>query len=791
MTAPAWAETVRAGMRLPQSPPLFVYGLTVFVSSCLVFWVQPLAVRGLLPTVGGSPLAWNTAMLFFQGTLLAGYLLAHLLVRQRPSITPRLRSGSGQAPSMNSGARGQIAVLALLWSAALLAAWSGGVTLFGDTPPESGVVLPALWVLGTLAGTCGPGCLAVSMLSPLVSSWFARTNEPVLSSSKDETADPYVLYAVSNVGSIGILLVYPFVLEPLFGVALQRQLWTAVFALLFLPLLVLGLASRRKAGPLVITHADVMRMFGTGHRASLPRRTALRVLLLALLPSALLHAVTLRLSTDVASTPFLWVLPLALYLGTYALAFGRGRLFSRWREPLSSAVMPAALILFAVFHGLTDTGLLWGAFHLAVFGVVAFYCHGLLWELRPGEDGDLTGFYAFLSAGGLMGGVVSVVMAPVVFVEVWEYPVLFCLAALFLPAAAAWGSAEGASWSRSLAGAALAAVAAWGLHLGDWPLWLRIGVVVCLAVSIPQLLALCAWPMWLTAALLAVSLAPAGARVLGSGDVIARERTWFGVYRVTETTDLGTVSRRLRLFRHGTTLHGLDWIKADGSTESRTSYYAPDGPHGDVMRALRARGGRLRIGLVGLGTGSLLCYARPGDSVKVYEIDAAVVRLARAHFSGLRDCAPEADIKIGDGRLSLARQATGSLDVLFLDAFSSGSIPVHLLTLEALRDYLRVLEGGGVLVIHTSNRHVDLKPPLALAARELGIKGLAIHHEVAPGAAAYPLSMTTGAVVLASEGSVIEEMGLAEGWRPLAASEPTGWRRAWRDDRSSLVPYLR
>ena len=654
------------------------------------------------------------------------------------------------------------------------------MTLFGDTPPQTGVVLPALWVLGTLAGTCGPGCLAVSMLSPLVSAWFARTN--------DMSADPYVLYAVSNVGSIGILLIYPFVLEPLFGVALQRQLWTAVFALLFLPLLVLGLASRRKAGPLVITHADVMRMFGTGHRASLPRRTALRVLLLALLPSALLHAVTLRLSTDVASTPFLWVLPLALYLGTYALAFGRGRLFSRWREPLSSAFMPAALILFAVFHGLTDTGLLWGVFHLAVFGVVAFYCHGLLWEIRPGEDGDLTGFYAFLSAGGLMGGVLSIVMAPMVFVEVWEYPLLFCLAALFLPAAA-----EKAPWlrSRSLAGAALAAVAAWGLHLGDWPLWLRIAAVVCLAVSIPQLLALRVRPTWLTAALFVVSLAPAGARTFGSGDVIARERTWFGVYRVTETTDLGTVSRRLRLFRHGTTLHGLDWIKADGSVESRTSYYAPDGPHGDVMRALRARGGRLRIGLVGLGTGSLLCYARPGDRVKVYEIDAAVVRLARAHFSGLRDCAPGAEIKIGDGRLSLARQAAGSLDVLFLDAFSSGSIPVHLLTLEALRDYLRVLEGGGVLVIHTSNRHVDLKPPLALAARELGLKGLAIHHEVARNASEWPLSMATGAVVLASEGSVIKELGLAEDWRPLAASEPTGRRRAWRDDRSSLVPYLR
>ena len=334
-------EHVGVGVRLREGPPLFLYGLAVFVSASLVFWVQPLAVRGLLPAVGGAPLVWNTAMLFFQAMLLAGYLLAHLLVRQL-------------------AARGQFAVLAALWSAALLAAWSGGLTLFGGTPPQTGVVLPALWVLGTLGATYGPGCLVVSMLSPLVSAWFARTN--------DVSADPYVLYAVSNVGSIGILLVYPFVLEPLFGVALQLELWTAVFALLSVPLLVLVLASRRKAGPLVIARPDVMRMFGTGHGVSLPRRTALRVLILALLPSALLYGVTLRLSTDVAAAPLLWVLPLSLYLGTYALAFGRGRVFTRWRETLASRLVPVALVLFAVFHGFTDAGLWWVVFHLAVFG---------------------------------------------------------------------------------------------------------------------------------------------------------------------------------------------------------------------------------------------------------------------------------------------------------------------------------------------------------------------------------------------------------------------------------------
>ena len=769
---------VQAGPRLLRQPPLFLYGLAVFVSASLVFWVQPLAVRGLLPAVGGAPLVWNTAMLFFQTMLLAGYLLAHLLVRQL-------------------AVRGQITVLALLWSAALLAAWSGGMTPFGDTPPQTGVVLPALWVLGTLAATYGPGCLAVSMLAPLVSAWFARTN--------DVSADPYVLYAVSNAGSIGILLVYPFVLEPLFGVTLQLQLWTAVFAFLSVPLLILGLASRRKAGPWVITQPDVMRMFGTGHQASLPRRTALRVLILALLPSALLYGVTLRLSTDVAAAPLLWVLPLALYLGTYALAFGRGRAFTRWREALTSRLVPVVLVLFAVFHGFTDAGLWWVVFHLAVFGVVALWCHGLLWELRPGEGGDLTGFYAFISAGGLAGGVLAILVWPLIFPDVWEYPLLFSLAALLLPASGAGGASDRPSWhwARCTLSVLVVAGVVGVLHLGGAPLWWRLVSVALLVLCLPGLLALRVRPTWLTAGLLYVSLAPAGMWALKS-DIVAMQRTWFGVYRIAEMAGEERIPGRVRLFFHGTTLHGFDWLKPGGSVESRTGYHAPEGPHGDVMQALRKRpssfdelriaqdeGGNLRMGVVGLGAGSLLCYAEPGDTVKVYEIDAAVVSLARQYFGALRGCAPGADIKVGDGRLLIRREAPESLDALFLDAFSSGSIPVHLLTLEAFRDYLRVLDTRGVMALHVSSRHLDLEPLLGLAARELGLAGVIKHYEAPPWSPDGSLPMTTHLALLARDASVLEDLGLPDGWEPLEMRNPTWWRRAWSDDRSSLVPYLR
>ena len=771
---------VKAGPRLLRQPPLFLYGLAVFVSASLVFWVQPLAVRGLLPAVGGAPLVWNTAMLFFQTMLLAGYLLAHLLVRQCPSMILR------QAQEDHSGARGQIAVLALLWSAALLAAWSGGVTPFGDTPPQTGVVLPALWVLGTLAATYGPGCLAVSMLAPLVSAWFART--------QDVSADPYVLYAVSNAGSIGILLVYPFILEPLFGVALQLQLWTAVFALLSVPLLVLSLASRRKAGPLAITQPDVMRMFGTGHQASLPARTALRVLILALLPSALLYGVTLRLSTDVAAAPLLWVLPLALYLGTYVLAFGRRRVFHRWRETLSSSLVPVVLVLFAVFHGFTDGGLWWVVFHLAVFGVVALWCHGLLWELRPGEGGDLTGFYAFISAGGLIGGVLSVLVWPLIFPDVWEYPLLFSLAALLLPASAVGETSERPAWhwARCILSVLVVAGVVGVLHLGGVPLWWFLVSVALLVLCLPGLLALRARPVWLAAGLLYVSLAPAGMWALKS-DIVAMERTWFGVYRILEMPVGEGVPGRVRLFVHGTALHGFDWLKPGGSVESKIGYHAPEGPHGDVMQALRKRheGGNLRMGVVGLGAGSLLCYVEPGDTMTVYEIDAAVVSLARQYFGALRDCAPDAEIKVGDGRLLIQGEPPKSLDALFLDAFSSGSIPVHLLTLEAFRDYLRVLDTGGVMALHVSSRHLEFEPLIGLVARELGLAGVVNLYEAPPWSAEGSLASTTHLALLARDASVLEDLALPDGWEPLELRHPTWWRRAWSDDRSSLVPYLR
>ena len=761
MAASVGTSRVEAVQKFFVSPPLFLYGLVVFISASLMFWVQPLAVRGLLPMLGGSPLVWNAAMVFFQLVLLLGYLTAHLLARYAPP-------------------GGQLAVLGALWCAALLTAWVGGFRLFGDTPPlvAGGVfaaVLPALWLLGTLAGVFGPVCLAVSVLTPLVSVWLWRA---------DNTADPYFLYAASNLGSIGVLVLYPFVLEPLLGVSRQLGMWHLSFVALIPMLVLLGVAFhgwRRQATPPLLVDS---------HPA--PRLPGCRILALALIPSGLLFGVTQRLSTDVAAVPFLWVLPLALYLGTYVYAFGRRRLFARHHDVLAARLVPSVLIIFAVSHELMDASLWSGFLHLVFFGLAALYCHGLLAELRP-PAADLTRFYLLLSAGGFAGGVLVTLAAPLAFSEVYEYPILFSAVALMLPVSCDTDKAATTHWRWLCGAGSVAGVVSVLAFLYSGPLSVAAGLIALgvLLAGAPGLIVLRRWPRLLAVVLLAVSLTPAAVRALVEDDVV-RRRTFFGVYRVVDKVmEVRGAGQSLRLFYHGTTLHGLDWFMPGGGVESRTAYYAEGGPYAQVFGALHRERPALRIGLAGLGAGSLLCHARPGDTVRVYEIDAAVVSLARAHFAPLRDCAADTAVFLGDARLLLGGEADASLDVIILDAFSSGQIPVHLLTLEAFRDYLRVLAPGGVLVVHVSNRYLDLEPLLGLVAGGLGLAGIARHHQVREDAADWPLSVSSHLLVLARQRADIDRLSLPDEWVPIVPRRPSWWRRAWTDDYASIVPYLR
>ena len=736
-------QALQAAPLIRVSPPAWLYGIVVFAAAWLVFWIQPLAVRGVLPVLGGSPAVWNTAMVFFQAALLAGYAFAHLLVRH---LSP---------------AR-QLALLGALWIGAAATAPAGGLRPLGDAP---GDLPPVLWLLGTLAGALGVAFVAASSLTPLVQAWLARAG------AGRASADPYVLYAASNAGSAGALLAYPFLLEPFLD--LDRQAWVWSVGLLGLAplLLVLWLALPRGVGPV----ASALPASGTPVRTALP---VVRILALSAVPSALLLAVTRYITTDLAAVPLLWIVPLALYLGTFVHAFARRQLIS---QSVLARLLPLALVVIAVVYPISRTIFVFGLAHLLVFVLAALYCHGALARLRP-PAADLTRFYLLISTGGLIGGLLVALVAPLVFVDIHEHPIALALVAALLPAAS-FGLRR---VHLIVAAAALAAVVA-GLSLvlanvgslGTDFLLLNVVGLVLVVLFAPALLVLRARPLLLAGALLAVFLAPGVLSRSGEADV-ARERSFFGVYRIVE-------SGGMRTFRHGTTLHGAEWPRPDGTIESRTTYYGLGTPYAELFSALARRPSPLSIGLVGLGTGSLTCYARPGDDVRIYEIDPVVVRLAREHFAALRTCAPDATVAVGDARLLLDR-APVALDILALDAFTSDAIPVHLLTLEAFRVYLRALAPEGVLAVHITNRHLDLEPLLAALAERVGLVGRIKRH-IAPQDAAPPKpSESSDVVVLARDEDALRALDLDAGWAALGAPDRA---RVWTDDYASIVPLLR
>ena len=718
-------------------PPAWLYGLVVFAAAWLVFWIQPLSVRGVLPVLGGSPAVWNTAMVFFQGALLAGYALAHVLVRR-------------------ASPAGQLAVLAVLWIGIALSAPVGGLRLFGEIPVD---LPPALWLLGTLAGALGVSFVAASCLTPLVQAWLARAGAGAVS------ADPYFLYSASNAGSAGALLVYPFLLEPFLGLGSQAWIWSVALLALTPLLLVLWHTSSR--------NRDAAPGHNTSSAAtSLP---VVRVLALSAAPSALLLAITRYLTTDIAAVPLLWILPLVLYLATFVHAFARRQWIA---EGILARLAAPGLIVLAVSSAFARTVFAFGIVHLLVFVLIALYCHRALARLRP-PAADLTRFYLLVSSGGLIGGLLVALIAPMVFSDVYEYPIALALAAALLPSAS-----RGVGRGHLIAAAIALAVVLCGLSatqagfdtLTAIPTIVFVGV---LALFAPSILFLRARPALFAAAILSVFLVP-GAVSRGVDEEVARERTFYGVYRIVE-------SGGMREFYHGTTLHGAEWRRKDGTIESRTTYYGLETPYAEVLAALVRRPEPLTIGLAGLGTGSLACYARPRDEVRVYEIDPSVVALARTHFAALRECAPEARISIGDARLILEREEV-SLDLLALDTFSSDSIPVHLLTLEAFRSYLRVLAPVGVLAVHISNRYLDLEPVLAALADRTGLVARIKRYSAPEDGPQPQLSKSSHVIVMTRNESTLRALDLDGGWSTLG---PPDRVRVWTDDYTSIVPLLR
>ncbi len=683
-----------------------VFALTLFLSAALLFLVQPMVGKLLLPLLGGTPAVWNTCLVFFQSLLLAGYLYAHLAI-DRLGVTRQ--------------ARWHLLVLLLPLAAFVVAGYFVGspvpiVVSLLPTDEE----YPIFPLLAMLLLAVGPAVWVLATTSPLLQRWFAALS----------SRDPYPLYAASNAGSLLGLLAYPFLVEPYLSLTTQQELW-ALGVVVYLGLTLScaarlwsrGVDSPSPPPPLPSEErGEVINAPSEPSSSPCERPTLARILrwvALSALTAALLCAATTHLTTDLAPMPLLWVVPLALYLGSFILVF--------WHWPAAlhrfCGRLMAMLLIFLVLMLMTRSTeplVVTLGLPLVTLFVITLVCHGELALDRPAKE-YLTSFYLFLSLGSVLGSLFCALVAPLLFhrLGLVEYPLALVLAALVRPDTAIDRPCLGDWLAPLLLGGATAALVLAVPHwLGPTPdtndpnylmdRIVRVGVMF----GVPSVVAFALvrrplrYALALTALLLAATL-----DVGPSGVVLHTERNFFGTLRVTRSQD----GRFVRLV-HGTTQHGQQALESDDPLKP-LMYYHPTGPAGRVMRALPPQR-RRRVGAVGLGCGAMAAYAQPGEQWTFYEIDPAVIRLAKdtRYFTYLERCRGELTIVPGDARRMLEREADGSFDILILDAFSSDAIPVHLLTREALALYVRKLRPEGVLLFHVSNRYLDLAPMLGRLA---------------------------------------------------------------------------
>ncbi|MFI4966116.1 MAG: spermidine synthase, partial [Caulobacterales bacterium] len=664
----------------------------MFASAMLVFLVEPMVAKLVLPRLGGSPSVWNTSLAFFQAALLVGYAYAHALQRLR----------SLRAQALAHGA-------ALLLAAAALPLRVN--ELVG--PPSSNH--PTLWLLEVLTVSVGAPFAVLSATAPLVQAWHARTF------GDGEGTEPYVLYAASNLGSLLALLAYPLIVEP--GLTLHAQRWSWSGGYLAFILLIAGLAiTVIRAGS---SGASI------GHRAAAGPTIAWRERLiwvaLAAVPSSLMLGVTTYITTDVASAPFLWVLPLALYLLTFIIAFQARPAISKDRTLLLQAAAISACVGLLPFR--SNAFVLILPLHLAAFFLTALMCHQALVARRP-DPARLTEFYFWMSLGGVIGGSFNAFLAPVIFDNVWEYPLVLVLSSFARP----WGDwhVGRSAWTLLIVGVA------GGLampvlntfvapHVFARPILggftqvdaFELGVKVCLGAAVISAFLLRRRALLFFAVLAVLSI---GAHAAANRSYASHSwRSFFGVLRESRT-EVAAIGGPVRMLAHGTTLHGAEALDPRWRCNPLV-YYATSTPIGQVFLAEQREKRALRIGAVGLGTGSVSAYVRPGDRLTFFEIDPLVIRISSdpAHFSYTTRCAKgPVTYVLGDARLTVAKQPADIFDILLIDAFSSDAVPTHLLTTEAVRGYLTHLKPDGVLILHLSNRNLDLNGPAQAVARAAG-----------------------------------------------------------------------
>ena len=736
--------------------------MTLFVNAALLFAVQPMFSKMVLPLLGGTPSVWNTCMLFFQTALLGGYLYAHVTTKwldvRKQSLLQLVLFG----------------LTFLTLPIAVAADWA---------PTTSEMPVWSLTVLLTFS--LGAPFFMLSTGAPLLQRWFSESGHPA-------AENPYFLYAASNLGSMVALLAYPVLIEPRLRLAQQSYLWTGGYAFLVVLIASCAIIARRGfisgntgtrpvAADALATDVDALGAMpvtaAPAEHLTIWRRA--RWVLLSFVPSSMLLAVTTYLATDVASIPLLWIVPLALYLLTFVIVFARKvvifrHAFAVWLQPpfLLMLAVAIALMMQRSVTALAPT-------HLATFFLTALVCHGELAKDRPSVS-HLTEFYLWMSVGGVLGGIFNVIVAPHVFDTVLEYPIAIILAAWLRPTIATRRPIDRILdfVLPAVLCVAIVALMRSGFPPKSWgdkaPVWVFGGyalVVLCFQRHSFR------FALGIAAIILGATLGRGEDKTL-----LFTGRSFFGVYRVMAYD-------KHHALQNGTTTHGGQSSLSQFAKEPLT-YYHRDGPLGQSFAWLMRRNQDRRVAIVGLGTGTIACYGHPNEKWTFYEIDPLIERIAfnTSYFTYLRDCPPAKRIVLGDARLSLLQAPDSSYDMIILDAFSSDAIPVHLMTREALQLYLRKLAPGGSVMFHISNRYLNLEPVLVGLAEDAKIAGIIGADTAITATQTASFKMNSKWVVLSRRAQDHGLLAIQPGWRVLA---PTSDVAIWTDDFSNVFSVFR
>lgn len=747
-----------------------VWSATIFLSAFLLFLVQPMMAKMILPMLGGTPAVWNACMLFFQTTLLAGYGYVHLL---NSWVVPRRQVFVHLV---------LLAVPLLLLPIGLPAGW---------TSPDK--TNPVLWVLLLLTVAIGLPFFMLSTTAPLLQRWFSWTTHP-------SARDPYFMYAASNAGSMVALLGYPFVIEPwvpLRGTQQlsQTMLWSIGYGVLLTLLATCAWFLRRTHTTGIESSTSRPDPQTGAPLPHLPMLTRLRWILLAFIPSSLLLGATTHITLNVAAIPLLWVVPLALYLLSFIIVF------AKWPAANHRAMviaLPLVLLLMA-FDIMPAAPALpyWMKLFLPLMGLgtVAMVCHGELARTRPSTD-RLTLFYLLMSVGGALGGVFNALIAPMVFTDIYEYEIVMVLACFILPplsekdrlCTARWspyhwslGKGREGDWAWVFGVAIVTGLFIWFIRPLKDPAFLL--VMACTGLPLLLCYATVGRPVRLGLSL-AMALVMANTVSTWFGDpVLYQTRTFFGVLKVEHTKENNT-----RQLVHGTTNHGIQRVEPEARRES-VSYFHPTGPYGQVFAAFSGPNAKKNIAVTGLGIAALVNYCEQGQSLTYYEIDPAVVTIAQdpklfTYYNDALARGVDLRVVVGDARLKMLEAPDGAYDMIILDAFTSDAIPVHLLTREAMEMYLRKLTPDGLLVAHISNRYLALEPVLGNLAQTLGLVALK-QFDFANGV---PFKSGADLVVMARQREALGPLATDPRWTPVNKVQSVG---TWSDDFSNVVRIIK